>query len=50
MRFEKDVVEFSIARLANEKQDTENLKELIITQIAELPLNIAAWPKKNGNH
>lgn len=46
MRFEKDVVEFSIARLANEKQDTENLKELIITQIAELPLNIAAVAKE----
>lgn len=40
MRFEKDIVEFSIAKLNSEEQDIENLKELIVTQIAELPLNI----------
>jgi type I restriction enzyme R subunit len=40
MRFEKDIVEFSIAQLNSESQDIENLKELIVTQIAELPLNI----------
>jgi type I restriction enzyme R subunit len=46
MRFEKDVVEFSIAQLENESQDIENLKELIVTQITELPLNIGVIAKE----
>ena len=41
MRFEKDVVEFSIAQLQNETQDIENIKEVIVTQLVELPQNIA---------
>lgn len=40
MRFEKDIVEFSIAQLNNSSQDIENLKEIIGTQLAELPQNI----------
>ncbi|MEJ7823089.1 MAG: DEAD/DEAH box helicase family protein, partial [Chitinophagaceae bacterium] len=46
MRFEKDIVEFSIAQLDNESQDIENLRELIVTQIAELPLNIGVVAKE----
>lgn len=46
MRFEKDVVEFSIAQLENESQATENLRELLITQITELPLNIGVVAKE----
>jgi type I restriction enzyme R subunit len=46
MRFEKDIVEFSIAQLNSESQDIENLKELIVTQIAELPLNIGVVAKE----
>ena len=46
MRFEKDIVEFSIAQLNEESQDIENLKELITTQIAELPLNIGVVAKE----
>jgi type I restriction enzyme R subunit len=46
MRFEKDIVEFSIAQLNSESQDLENLKELIVTQIAELPLNIGVVAKE----
>lgn len=46
MRFEKDIVEFSIAQLKNESQDIENLKEIIVEQIAELPLNIGVVAKE----
>lgn len=46
MRFEKDIVEFSISQLNSEAQDSENLKELIVTQIAELPLNIGVVAKE----
>ena len=46
MRFEKDIVEFSIALLNSESQDLENLRELIVTQIAELPLNIGVVAKE----
>lgn len=48
MRFEKDIVEFSIAQLNNESQDIENLKELITSQIAELPLNIGVIAKEKS--
>ncbi|MFN9499979.1 MAG: DEAD/DEAH box helicase family protein [Chryseotalea sp.] len=46
MRFEKEIVEFSLAQLNNESQDMENLKEIIIEQIAELPLNIGVVAKE----
>ena len=46
MRFEKDIVEFSIAQRNSESQNLENLKELIVTQIAELPLNIGIVAKE----
>lgn len=46
MRFEKDIVEFSLAQLNNESQDMENLKEIIVEQIAELPLNIGVVAKE----
>lgn len=45
MRFEKDIIEFSVAQLNNESQDIENLKEIIVEQIAELPLNIGVVAK-----
>lgn len=40
MRFEKDIVEVSIAHLNNEKEKFETLKESIIEKIGELPLTI----------
>ncbi len=40
MRFEKDMVEVSLAHLANEKEKFEALKESIKAEIAELPLSI----------
>lgn len=46
MRFEKDIVEFSVAQLNNESQDIENLKEIIVEQITELPLNIGVVAKE----
>ncbi|WP_020597136.1 DEAD/DEAH box helicase family protein [Spirosoma panaciterrae] len=46
MRFEKDIVEFSIAQLKTDEQAIENLRELIVTQIAELPLNIGVVAKE----
>ena len=46
MRFEKDIVEFSVAQLNNQSQDIENLKEIIVEQIAELPLNIGVVAKE----
>lgn len=48
MRFEKDIVEFSLAQLKNEPQDIENLKELIVSQITELPLNIGVVAKEKA--
>jgi len=48
MRFEKDVVEFSIAQLQNEVQDIENLKEILVIQLAELPQNIAVVAKQKA--
>jgi len=46
MRFEKDLVEFAIAQLQNDAQDIENLKEIIITQLAELPQNVSVIAKE----
>lgn len=40
MRFEKDIVEVSLAQLAEEKDKFETLKESIIEEIGELPLSV----------
>ena len=40
MRFEKDIVEVSLAHLVGEKEKFETLKESIIEEIGELPLSI----------
>jgi type I restriction enzyme R subunit len=40
MRFEKDIVEVSLAHLAGETEKFETLKESIIEEIGELPLSI----------
>jgi type I restriction enzyme, R subunit len=40
MRFEKDIVEVSLAKLADEKEKFETLKDSIIEEIAELPLSV----------
>ncbi|EGB14708.1 Type I site-specific deoxyribonuclease [Pseudodesulfovibrio mercurii] len=40
MRFERDVLEYSLARLSNEKEKAETLKEGLIEQISELPLSV----------
>jgi len=40
MRFEKDIVEVSLANLAQEKEKYKTLKESIIEEISELPLSV----------
>jgi len=40
MRFEKDIVEVSLAHLADEKEKFETLKESIIEELGELPLSV----------
>jgi len=40
MRFEKDIVEVSLAKLSDEKEKFETLKDSIIEEIAELPLSV----------
>ena len=40
MRFERDIVEVSLAKLSDEKEKFETLKDSIIEEIAELPLSI----------
>ncbi len=40
MRFEKDIVEVSLAHLSEEKEKFETLKDSIIEEIARLPLSI----------
>ncbi len=40
MRFEKDIVEVSLAHLANEKDKFETLRYSIIEEIGELPLSV----------
>lgn len=40
MRFERDLLEFSLAKLSEEKDKAETLKEGIIEQISELPLSV----------
>ncbi len=48
MRFEKDVVSFSVSVIEDDKQKIESKKEKLIAQIKELPLsiNIVAQQKK----
>lgn len=40
MRFEKDIVELSLAKLANEAEKFDTIKDSIIEQISELPLSV----------
>ncbi len=40
MRFERDLLEYSLARLCKEKEKAETLKEGIAEQISELPLSV----------
>ena len=40
MRFEKDMVEISLAHLTDQKDKFETLKDSIIEEIGELPLSI----------
>lgn len=40
MRFEKDVVEVSIAHLENDKEKFDALKESVVEEISQLPLSI----------
>ncbi len=40
MRFEKDIVEISLAHLSNEKPKFETLKDSIVEEIGELPLSV----------
>ncbi|NTU49771.1 MAG: DEAD/DEAH box helicase family protein [Desulfobulbaceae bacterium] len=40
MRFERDLLEYSLARLSEEQEKAETLKDGIIEQISELPLSI----------
>lgn len=46
MRFEKDIVEVSLAYLAGDTQKFETLKESIIEEIGELPLSINTVAKE----
>jgi type I restriction enzyme R subunit len=41
MRFERDLLEYSFARLCEEKEKAETLKDGIVEQIGELPLSIS---------
>jgi type I restriction enzyme, R subunit len=40
MRFEKDVLEFSLARLESDEERTDTLRESLIAKIGELPLTV----------
>lgn len=40
MRFEKDLLEFSLARLSENKEQADTLKEGIVEEISELPLSV----------
>ena len=40
MRFEKDIIEVSLAKLAEEPEKFDSLKESIIEEISELPLSV----------
>jgi type I restriction enzyme R subunit len=40
MRFERDLLEYSLAKLSEEKEQADTLKEGIVEQISELPLSV----------
>lgn len=46
MRFEKDIVEVSLAHLSSEKEKFETLKESMIEEIGELPVSINVVAKE----
>lgn len=46
MRFEKDIVEISLAHLSSEKEKFETLKESLIEEIGELPISINVVAKE----
>ncbi len=46
MRFEKDIVEVSLAHLSEEKEKFETIKDSIIEEIGELPLSINVVAKE----
>lgn len=48
MRFEKDMVEVSLAKLSDEKEKFETLKDSIIEEIAELPLSVNIIAKEEA--
>lgn len=48
MRFEKDIVEVSLAKLAGEQEKFETLKESIIEEISELPLTVNIVAKEES--
>ena len=41
MRFERDLLEYSLAVLSDEKEQADTLKEGIVEQISELPLSVS---------
>jgi type I restriction enzyme R subunit len=41
MRFERDLLEYSLARLNEDKEQADTLKEGIVEQISELPLSVS---------
>jgi type I restriction enzyme R subunit len=41
MRFERDLLEYSLARLSEEQEKADTLKEGVVEQISELPLSIS---------
>jgi type I restriction enzyme R subunit len=48
MRFERDILEYSIARLSDEKEKAETLKDGIVEQISELPLSVSFVKAEEG--
>lgn len=48
MRFEKDVLETSLALLSEEKQKYETLKDNLVEQISELPLSVNIVAKEEA--
>lgn len=48
MRFEKDIVEVSLAHLSDEKDKFETLKESIVEEIGELPLTVNIVAKEEA--
>lgn len=48
MRFEKDIVEVSLARLQKEEEKYETIKESIIEEIGELPLSVNIVAKQEA--